>query len=117
MLAAKLQHICKQRGITVVLSPAAPFFVCDNGSGAFIERWDESVLGPRPTQAEIDAVDTVALQAEIAAKEAATADRILWHQTKARELVRELIRHVKAIEAVVKVKFPNVTLPTWDLED
>lgn len=46
-----------------------------------ISRWEEAVLGPRPTQAEIDAVDVVALQAGIEAKEAEEKARQEWLKT------------------------------------
>jgi flagellar motility protein MotE (MotC chaperone) len=67
----------------VTISPSAPFLVADNsdGNGPFIEKWDESILGPRPTQAEIDAVDSVALQAEIDAKESDERNRHEWLKT------------------------------------
>jgi hypothetical protein len=119
MLSNILQRICKQRGIEVVLSPNAPFLVADDsrGAGPYISRWDESVLGPRPTKAEIDAIDVAALQAAIEAEEANERDLQDWQRTKARAIAREIVRHVKALEAVVKVKFPNVPLPDWTIED
>lgn len=57
--------ILKARGIT----PAArDFLLVDNsdGQGPFIEFWDEAKLGPKPSQADLDAVqaEADALQVE-----------------------------------------------------
>jgi hypothetical protein len=68
-------------------------------------------------QAILDAFDPVAEQAAVEAEEADERDRQDWQRTKARAIAREIVRHVKALETVVKVKFPNVTLPDWTIED
>jgi hypothetical protein len=74
MLAEALKKICRQRGKQVDLTPFGPFVLVDNGTGAFIQSWDENQLGPRPTQAEIEAVDNQALADEIASEHRAAAD-------------------------------------------
>lgn len=41
-------------------NPNRDFRVDDNGAGPFIAYWDEAKLGPRPTQAQIDAAPPLA---------------------------------------------------------
>lgn len=58
MLANKVTKLLKQRGKT------ADFLIDlqlrDDGSGSYIAAWDESKLGPRPAQEELDAIDVTA---------------------------------------------------------
>jgi NADPH-dependent 7-cyano-7-deazaguanine reductase QueF len=68
-------------------------------------------------QAILDSFDPVQEQAAIEAEEVDERDIQDWQRTKARAIAREIVRHVKALEAVVKVKFPNVPLPDWTIED
>lgn len=48
------------------LVPLADFscscIVQDDGSGPYIAHWNESKLGPRPTQEELDAVDVAKIE-------------------------------------------------------
>jgi len=114
MLSLRLRKILSTRGITLPSIPDGPMSVVCGADGiSRIERWDVSALGPRPTQAEIDAVDIVALQSEIAAAETAERERQAW-MLRAKEAVQENRQHIKYIEAFLSVKFPAAFQPpTW----
>jgi hypothetical protein len=60
----KVLAFLKAKGIT----PARDdFTLIDNGTGAKIEAWDEAKLGPKPTDAELAAVDGSAEEASFLA--------------------------------------------------
>ena len=56
MLYGKCLKILTERGISA--PPAGSLRLQDDtdGAGPYIAAWDTAVLGPRPTQAELDAV-------------------------------------------------------------
>lgn len=101
MLALVLRKICEQRGHLITPRPDWPFMIIGHADGSeIILQWDESKLGPRPTQAEIDAVDAVALKAEIAAAEAAEKARQEWMKTAKSEV--DSLKVQKADKAVME---------------
>lgn len=65
--------------------PFSDYLVQDDsdGNGPYLKHWDEAKLGPRPTQAELDAVDVAkiehnaAIDAQIRAEEAKQTPRML----------------------------------------
>jgi len=68
-----------------------------------ISKWDESALGPRPTQKEIDSVDAVALQAEVEAEEKAVAEKAAALETLADWMQRNPTEATKLLEMPAKV--------------
>lgn len=55
MLALKLQSILAARGKSADFMRDAHLQDDSDGKGPYLKHWDEARLGPRPTQAEIDA--------------------------------------------------------------
>lgn len=56
MLYGKCLRILAARGIFAL--PAGSIVLRDDGAGPYIETWNAQVLGPRPTQGELEAVTT-----------------------------------------------------------